>query len=297
MKKRMLNGVMIAGTIVLALLLIGLSTATYAWFSASNRVNLTDISFTADSVSGETELALGWKPRPEGSELDLSGALGNLVKPMIPVKALAPGETNGAALTEAAGMFNTSVEETGEDGKTRYKADGAKCLPYVFSNPDDASEDRVYVRNLNKSRAQRVYVACRPSEDLADKLVVATFAAETAEPSGPEDYAYRGCSVGAKAEETDAEGNVEAVPVVYYADIESGTEVNASKSGYTTLGVYSHLGAGAAVADEYDGPSFSVPADGEVCVKIAVWFDGVGMKDEHLGKTAKLNICFTGAYE
>ena len=56
------KGLLAVSIIMLALLLVALSTATFAWFSSGTSVNIASIAFTAssDSEGGANELILCW---------------------------------------------------------------------------------------------------------------------------------------------------------------------------------------------------------------------------------------------
>lgn len=91
--KTMRKSMFISTVLMVVLLIVALSTATFAWFSANNTVIATQTTMTA-ATSTDANITIGWEPNPEqmGSSIsfDSASALHPTIPKLKPVKA---GET------------------------------------------------------------------------------------------------------------------------------------------------------------------------------------------------------------
>lgn len=252
----------LATVIMLLLLTVGLSTATFAWFSANNLVNLSEIFFTADVFETEGDLYIGWDTDwDDGEDKDkiefANPEGGNLVKPMIPIYMPKIDETLLKNFS-----FNTSAETDG--GDIRYRADGEEAIPCVCKGP--GGEESFYMRNANAESSQKVSVSLvfdsNDPERLDSKLVVALF--QKAEDG--DDFILRDILTNAEK--------------ICYGEIEKGSKVSETPE-----------------IELAEKSSFEI-APGETAeLRLIAWFDGVLIKNDDLNMQARLkNIKFSGSH-
>ena len=241
-------------------LLIALSTATFAWFSASNVVNLSSISFTADTDSREGDLSISWDRNVNDSfHLEFASPADNnaLIPALIP--SVLP-ELGVTTFEQFASSCITSAQINLESGAV-YQIDGEQVAPYLCRSPFDYEQTEFYVYNKNQSVAQNVTLEFRTSGDLADKIRIAVFV----------DGVFEGilCS--------DPEG-------IHYGEITAGEPVSSTPSDTSVLYVR-------------DSVLFTLDALTSVSVSLAVWFDGVSVGDADISKEAVLSdLVFKGYY-
>ncbi len=144
----------IMSLIAVLMLLVALSTATYAWFSSDNIVNLSTISFTAEtSSSKEGELTISWdKNKMAHDTIRFKNNTPN-IDPMIP--SIKP--YLDMSYEEFLDNFNAGIEVDSKNGLI-YNYDGIKTTPYTCERPevDDTPEElkgvnHFYVHNGNQN--------------------------------------------------------------------------------------------------------------------------------------------------
>lgn len=247
--------------IVVIMLIVALSTATYAWFSANNVVDIADIEFYAASSSGEGDLAISWTSPQDVTSFSIAfGVASAKMKPMMPVNAPFGGES----YSDFVDAFSTSIMTTvaNEDGTASqyYKKDGSACSPYTCCNPDDVSQTSFYVINLHSAFGMDVAVGYEMTGALKDKLKVAVF-------------------VEGKLAGVIGGGNT-----VYYGTIKKDTPVTDTASVANIL-------------YETDKLFFHLEPSGNASVTFVSWYDGVSMTDSDAnGSSTLASLMFTGTY-
>lgn len=246
--------------LMVVLLIVAVSTATYAWFSASNVVNIASITFTASSRNsgggGEADsgaLKITWVENATDADLlsAISVLSGNNMKPMIPYSA----PTSVTTYDDFVGSFYTATQST-SGGTVFYASNPIAATPYTCLDPDDLNKKTFYVHNTGAFIMQ-VTMGFGISGDNASALRVAVFA----------DGAYAGTM---------------RVGDMYYGQIVRGATVSdQSKVAY----------------DDNEEIKFYIPAESAAEINLVAWFDGVILNDSGAVHDAHLDdITFQGAF-
>lgn len=251
--------------IMLVLVFIVLSTATYAWYSANNVVTVDNVTFTssANDADGMGLLAIG---------TDLNATTNNLsfdppseFHPMIPVSSAVIGETT---YSEFVAGFNKTAEglREGINGIAEWvaKLDGTAITPMTLTS---SGENYFYVINRSSEDDFKIKVDYMFDESsstgLKDKLHIAFFV-----------------GLNGAAEET-------LLGIASLSDIHYGA-----------------ITAGDVIADTPKMPTSLKKASGEMYfflnasqyakIRLVVWLDGVDMKNEHGEKNMLFSLTFRG---
>lgn len=259
----------LSSLIIVLMLVVALSTATFAWFSANNVVNVSSISFVADTREGEKQgdLQIAWTPtmaennhvinfaQPEQHNMRL--------KPMMPLAAPVIGATldkdeDGEDLFALG--FTMGVQEAGTYMYNGFVyADDNAIRPYLCLGAL-AQQDAFYLINKNPSFAQRVSVDYVIEGELRDKLCVAIFV------------------------ENKLHWVLSNNKEIYYGVIERNSRVADTKHVETPVTI------------SYN-KTVVVPANSSVRLTMYAWYNGVIMYDSDVDKTSVLSILkFNGAY-
>lgn len=253
MKKGVLRKTLLM-TLVLALLLAVLSTATYAWYNAINRAGLNSITFTASSGTLSSALKIGKTETASESYLLLTPSEENL-KPMIPKLAATVGETTFNEFL----AFTETYEKVDADGNRLVSKNGVDCAPVRLMAEDS---DKFFVVNTSESEINvKVSYSITSSYDIASKVRIALF-----EGSNGETAVLRGIF---HLTNDDAEREIR----VHYGNLSEGGDVK--NQPYMT-GVYRASGEVKMTFAAGQARSFMV----------IVWFDGCEMQDADGDKVA-----------
>ena len=159
MKKRLL----ITSIVMMLVVAVALSTATYAWFTQNATVSASTITLTADTNQAPA-LGIGWAGGEASSAIafDVAGTL----KPMAPVELTADSTT--AAGTVSTVVFNTATtrEESNLIVFNKPGENVATATPTVYGN---GSVNAFYIKNLS------------PSNSISKVTVSAVFTTENSE--------------------------------------------------------------------------------------------------------------------
>lgn len=301
MKKRLL----ITSIVMMLVVAVALSTATYAWFTSNSSVTASTIKLTA-ATSNESALGIGWigtSAYGTASNSITADAAGTY-QPMVPA-ALAAGTTPSTVGFEGATIKSVN-------GNYVFNDDVASLTPYKFVN--GASNQAFYVKNLstandvgnlrltvtwaehNYSLAgefkagttyytlnNNTYTAADPqptsstfgdgiyyAEDLTnDNLVrIAVFCKATAKKTTPDSGAYLLKGVLGKTANLDTEfGDVAA----------NGSVADLCTEPVKTV---DHIDFGA------------LAAENQVDMVVLVWLDGVVLDDDQAGKVSSFGLSF-----
>lgn len=248
--------------LLLAVLAVALSTATFAWFSANNIVNVSSITFTADSSAGNGDLAIGWNEGDVDSyRLYFASPLENndLIAPMMPERLPETGVTTLADFA-ADGYFTTGTQVNLAAGGAVYQYDGDPAAPYLCRSDTDYERTEFYLINKNAQLDMRVRVEYETGGTLGDRLCVALFA----------DGLFLGVMTSAEK--------------VSYGTITSGADVAATSSSSDII--FPSLAM-----------TLTVPSAGSVRLTLAAWYDGVAMGDDDVNEESTLsNLKFRGEF-
>ncbi len=271
--------------IMVVVLLVALSTATYAWFSASNVVNLSRLEFTVGTDAVRGDLKVSWNEHPdfmanEGAALDWSLSLAcedSTIDPAMP--NVAP--TKGMEVDPFINSFytGTSIVATTQAGKINaYRYNGVKVDPARVHKPNETDKHNFYLYNINPNFDLNVTLRFTISNTVARYLHLAVFV------------------------DGKLEGIVGYNDKVHYGEIVGGQEITdtiyvnqaLTYDSKTSTGSYSpkyHEYNSAIVSDF----SFLVSSYREI--EFVAWFDGMNIRDNHaLSSGSMMSISFLGDY-
>ncbi len=272
-------------TLIILLLIVALSTATFAWFSANNIVNVSSISFMADTNDVEGgELAISWdRDNTESFRIDFAAPFedeNRRLYPMMPVVAPTVGVTTfdqfaisgypniGENLGDVRynnqcfvyGIQTATYNQVTGTTDNKYQYDGDFTHPYVCKNSQDLTQSAFYLINKSDSFGQDITVEYSITGGLSSKLCVAVFV----------DDIFQGVL-------TNLTG-------IHYGKVVRDALV--SSTTYATNICY-----------PTDTLQFFVNKNDAVSVRLVAWYDGVSIENVDSGNTAILSMLrFSGAY-
>ena len=261
MKKRLL----ITSIVMMLVVAVALSTATYAWFTSSNAVQASSVTLTANT-SDSTSLGIGWAGGAAGSELTV--ALTNEgIDPMAPVDLT----TSSTVYTVD---FKTATIKS-DAGNLVFNNDVATANPVIFNNglSGASKKDTFYVKNLSQANAidhvtlTATIAANDGNAGNGSSLIrAAVFKRATA---GTGDYVL----VGVLASAADA--STVWGPVA--TKLKAGEQISNLNSYATVTSI--DLG--------------SLAAEAQFDLAIVVWMDGTALDDTKAGYGAHISFTFT----
>ena len=154
MKKRLL----ITSIVMMLVVAVALSTATYAWFTSNNSVTASTVTMTAH-VADASSISIGWESGAAGTLL--TAVDGSALFPMCPVE-LAGTNANTVAFyranVDSSNKFETPVAAT----------------PYTYTS--SGSKDAFFINNDSPSQAVKIDVTAAIADvttaALADEVVL-----------------------------------------------------------------------------------------------------------------------------
>ena len=165
----------ITTVLMVAVLIVAVSTATFAWYTASSSGTAKTAVVTSATASS-ANIAIGWESGATGTEIVFSGE--QVVDPMVPSAVIAPAEGatavesitfQGATIT-SNNLFNTVSNPdpwTVKNAQVGTEGDAG----YIAANTKNA----FYVVNHNINAGARVTCKATITGDLADMLLIAVF--------------------------------------------------------------------------------------------------------------------------
>ena len=258
MKKRLL----ITSIVMMLVIAVALSTATYAWFTSNNSVQASSVSLTA-KTSDQTALAIGWTGSTDAGtalEVSLSNAS---IDPMAPVDLTAD-------TTEYDVAFNTATIKS-DDGVLVFNDDVTTATPVTFNNglSNAARRDTFYVKNLSSQNAiDHVTITASftaGSSDGTDLIRAAVF-----RKNGSDDYVLKGIL----ATSATANGTV-------WGPTATKLKAEEPVSGLNTYATVTSIDLG------------GLAAGAQHDLAIVVWMDGTALDDTKAGFGGSVSFTFT----
>lgn len=259
--------------LMIMVLLVVLSTATFAWYSVANVATADDVTFYAASEQEGGDLCISWQSG--GSDYNLSFASVSEENGLYPMIPTVEGIVDATAYENFL-AFNKATETYDELGQliTRLSSD-YETQPYVLQNTDGQKE---------------FYIINKGSSDLSITL----------------SYSITGQTYAAGSDGETAE--YEIVNKFRCAFFTSGGETgssvlrgimsNESAIHYGTLTDNQSISDTPVMTDGYRATqriTFTVPKTSYVKAYAVGWFDGVDMKDEDGSGHVSLVMAFSGA--
>lgn len=158
----------ISTILMVVVLVVALSTATFAWYTSSTNATATDASLTA-AHSDSANIAVGWTNDAVSTTVDLTRLDTVNVAPMVPDAVPEVGTTQFTGLT-----FKTATIDT----QNKF-ANVATGNPWTISHKDaeddDTADTSFYVINHNVNAGATITMTCNIGGENANKLLVAVF--------------------------------------------------------------------------------------------------------------------------
>ena len=286
MKKRLL----ITSIVMMLVVAVALSTATYAWFTSNDTVSATTVSFTA-ATSEADSIAIAWTGNSAPGTTLSAATAGTTMQPMVPV-APTIGTTTSTAF---AASFTTGTLYSNAGVPTFNVADSYTGTPVIWettnngASPSPASASSFYIKNMSLANDVTNIVVTATITDVdasdsiaADELVrIAVFTRDlgtggTTASTG--NYLLRG--ILAKTAGYAATGTV------------SGGTLQSAISTSTTATVAAATGFNICKIADLDQ---SLKANNQVDVVVIVWMDGEALTDSTAGVEASIALTFAAA--
>ena len=109
MKKRLL----ITSIVMMLVVAVALSTATYAWFTSNANVQATAVTFTA-ATNTEDSIAIAWTGNDNPGTILTAGTAGTSMRPMVP-ETLTDHETTSAVVFKTGKLYTSAGVPTFKD--------------------------------------------------------------------------------------------------------------------------------------------------------------------------------------
>ncbi|MCM1306745.1 MAG: hypothetical protein NC037_00890 [Bacteroides sp.] len=180
------------------------------------------------------------------------------ISPMIPTADGVIGTTKFGQFMQ----FQKTYEGLNDLGQLVAKLDGTATTPLLLAIDN---QKYFYINNIDPQNSIGVKAEYTIVGELADKLHIAMF-------------------VGEREEDAVLLGIMSGSGTIHYGSIRLGEAV-ADKP--TMQNAYKTTGS----------ITFTVPSNGSVCIRLAVWLDGVDMKNEHGSKDTSFSLTFGEAIQ
>lgn len=267
--KKMKKSLFMTTIAMVVMLVVALSTATYAWFTAQNTVQATPVTISSAS-STSANIAIGWSANATTTQVSFANAELN---PMVPTTD--PSTTTSDALDFNKGQLSISPAGvpyfngvSGDNPWTPSEYDGEGSTLYVKNNNPNAGVS-VQLSGLT--------VAGTNLATIGGLLRVAFYTAGASAGT----YVYLG---------TYGSGNAYyGVPHAYNADDGEDAYTLAAEAAFKTadnLITLKNTAAGIA--------PFTLAASGSVQLFIYAWLEGTGLTDALASQSITFSFAFNG---
>lgn len=254
MKKKLL----LTSIVMMLVVAVALSTATYAWFTSNAQVTASTVTLTAESGAG-VALGIGWKDGTTGTSITANAA--STYNPMVPSE-IDVGETDYADVDWSGATIYV------ENDVAKFNAPYS-VTPYQYNGTVDANtKDIFYIENLSPANTiQTITLTLAEVADTNSLLRVAVFTSATV------DGTYTLQAILAESADLDTEWGTVAEDGVVDDLTDDGDEV-ATVTSYAIS---------------------NLAAQGKIYFKVVAWLDGVALNDSTASSTGTLGLNFRAA--
>lgn len=262
MRKKLL----ITSIVMMLVIAVALSTATYAWFTSAQSVTAEDIVMTA-GTSGSTALGIAWTAGTAGTSFNTNYSTS------IVAKTPSTSQTNGfqpaapvalSVSVKTAPVFQTAFI----DAQGKFTEAGSNTDVYRFTEDEEVSPSTlIHVSNLAQRGDVTLYLTARittntSESDGTDLIRIAVYEYDETN----SEYNYKGLLGKTAAVNNTAVGTVAA---------------NVTAASLLTMSAATELNLG------------TLNAQTDKAYAIFVWLDGALFDERYSGRDAKVGLTFS----
>ena len=285
MKKRLL----ITSIVMMLVVAVALSTATYAWFTSNTIVTASTVSFTANTSDADS-IAIAWTGNDAPGTTLTAATARTEMNPMVPSAITIGSQTS----TAFAAAFKSGTLYS-NNGVPTFNTDVDVATPVTWETTDNgatpaAAAQSFYIKNMSLAntvgniKVTATITDSNTSDEIAaDELVrIAVFTKDLkadGKTSEETDYILRG--VLAKKAASTAVGNPEA-NVAQATAVPSASAITATAAN-----------EGFKICKKATNADQSLAANNQVDVVVIVWMDGEALTDTTAGVAATISLTFS----
>lgn len=256
---------------MVVLLIVGLSTATFAWFSSNIEVRSNELIFTAKNVAGaniyitwDNPADMVWEEIDKSTMRTIQFANPEEIAPMVPkTEPTATTTVSQFNTSFYGGTTNVQVDEN-DPFPLVFNMDGYPEKPYIGNNGAQQPKEFFYIIN-GDATATSVSALVSIKGDNSSLLRVALFV----------DDAFKGIVV---ANDIDPEKSATHYGEIVY-------EADATTNGFNKI------------SNATEPLSFNIPGIGGgeanyVKVAVVCWYDGVWLDEKGQSKSSSISLIF-----
>lgn len=248
--------------LMVAVLIVAVSTATFAWYTASTTATSNVVTISS-AESQSANIAVGWVDSADTASITFAAPGEDVTyNPTAPIDKFVVGEAYSDAAFYTAGI----------DANKNFTSAGVVSAPFKSTNPDSETDNDFFVINNNANSGVTVRMSCEITGDLANQIVVAVYV------DGKFAAIFTNISAGYTYGEITGPVTVEEVTTQQAAS-SLAKDAELTKS-------YVDVALGAKVADgtaHFEEVSFYA------------WLDGSATQDAQAGKEVSIKFNFTVA--
>lgn len=267
----------ISTMIMVVLLIISISTATFAWFSANTIVGTNTLTFTAQHA-GDSSISISWEQWVEGSdfsneiELDVAQPLNPCIPNNLPKENTTFDQFRGSFRGSTIGIPKGAPPET----QKVFNTSGNPETPFLSKRPITSEFSGIqhyfYVTNHGSMPidVEVYFKAVGSNNDNLGLLRMAVFVGDS-----PSELKYHKTLFALDQDELIAQ-----TPKTHYGIIEEGGIPDDFET----------------IETSFVSPTINIPANnGYKVFALVAWYDGVYLDDVKAGKQASVDVMFRNA--
>ena len=284
MKKRLL----ITSIVMMLVVAVALSTATYAWFTSNASVTASTVTMTA-ATNANAALGISWTTSDYGTEI--SGSFnGGTLQPMAPTAYTVGTTTVSSGANQIA--FNTATIKSDPTHGMIFGSAGAPATAYTWNDDTNYS---FHVKNLAPSGTTNLTVTVTATiggtaADLArvaifqDDKLLGVIANRVAAGAGTTVNGVKYYESATSSSYVSGDGTA-AIPANSYVD------AKVAKGAISNNGVVAEF----PTVDAVTSVSYTLNADTDSEIVVMMWLDGALFDETRSTETATVALSFNGA--